>query len=73
MHRVDLVEAEGHLAELIAEAADGEDVVITRSDGASFKIVPVVGYRPKFGSARGLVEMSEDFDEPLEDFEAYAP
>jgi prevent-host-death family protein len=73
MHRVDLREAEGRLAELIAEAADGEDVVITRSDGASFKIVPVARSRPKFGSARGLVEMSEDFDEPIEDFEAYAP
>lgn len=72
MHRVDPKEAESHLAELVAEAADGEEVVITRSDGASFKIVPVVGTLPKFGSARGLVEMSEDFDEPLEDFEAYA-
>jgi hypothetical protein len=28
---------------------------------------------PKFGSARGLVKMSEDFNEPLDDFEAYAP
>lgn len=73
MHRVDLKEAESRLAELIAEAADGEDVVITRSDGTSFKIVPVAGMRPKFGSARGLVELSEDFDEPLEDFDAYAP
>lgn len=73
MHKVDLREAEGRLAELIAEAADGEEVVITRSDGASFKIVPVVGSRPKFGSARGMVEISEDFDDPLEDFEAYAP
>lgn len=28
--------------------------------------------RPKFGSAKGLIEMSDDFDEPLEDFEAYS-
>lgn len=28
---------------------------------------------PKFGSAKGLVKMSDDFDEPLEDFEEYAP
>jgi prevent-host-death family protein len=73
MHRVDVKEAESRLAELIAEAAEGEEVVITRSDGASFRIVPIAEPRPKFGSARGLVEMSEDFDEPLEDFEAYAP
>jgi hypothetical protein len=28
---------------------------------------------PRFGSARGLVRMSDDFDAPLEDFEEYAP
>ncbi len=73
MHKIDIKEAEGRLAELISEAAHGEEVVITRSDGASFKLVPVESPRPKFGSARGLVEMSEDFDAPLEDFEAYGP
>ena len=73
MHRIDLKDAEDRLAELIAEAAGGDEVVITRGDGASFKIVPMEGSRPKFGSAKGLVKMSEDFDDPLEDFEAYAP
>lgn len=73
MRRIDITEAEGRLAELISEAAHGEEVVITRSDGVSFKLVPFAEPRPKFGSARGLVEMSEDFDEPLEDFEAYGP
>jgi antitoxin ParD1/3/4 len=28
---------------------------------------------PRFGSAKGLVRMSDDFDAPLEDFEEYAP
>ena len=28
---------------------------------------------PKFGSAKGFVKISDDFDEPLEDFEDYAP
>ena len=27
--------------------------------------------RLKFGSAKGLTEMSDDFDEPLEDFKNY--
>ncbi|MEZ0368259.1 MAG: DUF2281 domain-containing protein [Candidatus Sericytochromatia bacterium] len=27
--------------------------------------------RPCFGSARGLISMSDDFDEPLEDFAEY--
>jgi prevent-host-death family protein len=73
MHKVDVKEAEGRLAELISEVVRGEEVIITRSDGTSFKLVPVTELRPKFGSAKGLVEMSDDFDEPLEDFEAYAP
>ena len=38
---IELEEAERRLADLIDEAAYGEDVVITRSDGASFKIVPI--------------------------------
>jgi antitoxin (DNA-binding transcriptional repressor) of toxin-antitoxin stability system len=50
-------------------------VIITREDGAAFKIVPVtpIAPRPTFGSAKGLIKMAEDFDEPLEDFQAYAP
>jgi antitoxin (DNA-binding transcriptional repressor) of toxin-antitoxin stability system len=65
MYQIDLKEAEGRLPELIEEAAQGGEVVITRGDGASFKVVPVQEPRPKFGSAKGLVEMSEDFDEPV--------
>ena len=29
--------------------------------------------RPQFGNARGQVTMSDDFDEPLEDFADYMP
>lgn len=75
MYTVTLKEAEGRLAELIDEVAKGKEVMITREDGATFKIVPaapLVPY-PKFGSAKGLVKIAEDFDEPLEDFQAYAP
>jgi antitoxin (DNA-binding transcriptional repressor) of toxin-antitoxin stability system len=75
MHPVNLTEAETRLAALIEEAADGEEVIIIRSDGTSFKIVPLdaVKATPKFGSAKGLVRMSDNFDEPLEDFEKFAP
>ncbi|MBE9205514.1 type II toxin-antitoxin system Phd/YefM family antitoxin [Nostoc sp. LEGE 06077] len=75
MHQINLKEAETRLAELIEEVASGEEVIITRNDGTSFKIVPIGGVKahPKFGSAKGLVKMSDDFDEPLADFEEYAP
>ena len=74
MHTVGLKEAAGRLAELIDEVASGKEVVITREDGATFKIIPValMPPSPKFGSAKGQVKMREDFDEPLEDFQAYA-
>jgi len=75
MHQVHLKEAETRLAELIEEAAGGEEVVIIRNDGTSFKIVPLgeVKAVPKYGSAKGLVKMSNNFDEPLEGFEEYSP
>ncbi len=75
MHKIDIKEAKTRLTELIDEAASGEEVIITRGDGASFKLVLIgePGPRPTFGSAKGLVEMADDFDEPLDDFDAYAP
>lgn len=75
MYSVNLKEAETQLAKLVEEAARGEDVIITRSDGTSFRIVPVAAETaaPKFGSAKGLIKIADDFDEPLEEFEAYAP
>lgn len=67
MQQVHLKDAETRLAELIEEVASGQEVVITRGDGLSFKIVPLsaVGARPKFGSAKGLIKMSDDFDTEL--------
>ncbi len=75
MQQVDLKEAETKLSELIGIVAQGEEVVIRRVDGSAFKIVPIEKKRPypKFGSAKGLIEMSDDFDDPIEDFEEYMP
>jgi antitoxin (DNA-binding transcriptional repressor) of toxin-antitoxin stability system len=75
MQQVAWKEAEARLAELIGMAAGGEEVIITKDDGSGFKIIPF-SYKtpyPKFGSAQGLVEMSDDFDEPLQDFAEYTP
>ena len=63
------------LAELFEETANDEEVIITQDDGSAFQIVPLGQTKPQptFGSAKGLIKMSEDFDEPLEDFKGYAP
>lgn len=65
-------EAQIRLPELIGEAKDGEDVVIARADGTAVRLVPVeLEGKPRFGSARGLFTMRDDFDAPLEDFRDY--
>lgn len=70
MQKISIDEAAGRLFELFEKALDGADVVITRGDGTAIRLVPVQG-RPRFGSARGLFTMADDFDAPLVDFERY--
>ncbi|MBI2861625.1 MAG: type II toxin-antitoxin system Phd/YefM family antitoxin [Chloroflexi bacterium] len=73
MHQVDIHEAKTHLPDLVEEAMSGVEVVITRENQPLVKLVPLLPSkpRPQFGSAKGLITMSEGFDEPLEDFKAY--
>jgi prevent-host-death family protein len=73
MHEVNIEEAKTNLPDLIDAAVNGEEVIITKDEQRLVKLVPVPGAksRPQFGSAKGLITMSEDFEEPLEDFEEY--
>lgn len=72
MHSLRVEDATPRLAELIGEASGGEDVVISRDDGAAVRLVPVESQGvPRFGSARGLFTISDDFDDPLDDFAPY--
>ncbi|HEY7770681.1 type II toxin-antitoxin system Phd/YefM family antitoxin [Longimicrobium sp.] len=72
MSTVSLDEALIRFAELMTEAADGEDVVIAAQDGTAVRLVPVQTKGiPRFGSAKGMFTMADDFDAPLEDFEPY--
>jgi len=73
MHQINVEDAKSSLPDLIDAAVNGEEVVITKDDQHSVKLVPVsrAKPRPQFGSAKGLISMSADFDEPLEDFAEY--
>lgn len=73
MHQVSLEEAKTQLPDLIDAAVGGEEIIIAKDPQHLVKLVPVSTTRPRpqFGSAKGLITMSEDFDEPLEDFEEY--
>lgn len=70
MTRLDIVQAKLDLSKLLDLAIKGQEIVITQDDKPVAKISPVK--RPlKRGSAKGKVWMSDDFDEPLEDFKEY--
>ena len=73
MQTITVAEAAEKLSDLIDAAMRGEEIVITKGDKSEVKLTPHVSIkpRPKFGSAKGLIEMSDDFDEPLEDFKDY--
>ncbi len=75
MYEIALQDASVQFAEIINDVAHGDEVRIRRDDGKVFKIVLVHTQPPfpKFGSARGLIEIADDFDEPLEDFREYMP
>jgi len=73
MQRVGIDEAAKRLAELVDAAIGGEDVFIVMDDERVVQLVSVkqAGRRRVFGSAKGLITMSDDFDAPLEDFREY--
>ncbi len=75
MQKISLTEAESCLAELIEEATNGEEIIITQADGAAVKLVALSqdNPTPKYGSAKGLVEMPDDFDKHLVNFQGNIP
>jgi antitoxin (DNA-binding transcriptional repressor) of toxin-antitoxin stability system len=73
MHQVNIEDAKSNLPDLIDAAVNGEEIVIAKDDQHIVKLVPVSRARPRpqFGSAKGLISMLDDFDEPLDDFAEY--
>jgi prevent-host-death family protein len=74
-YQVSYSEAKRRLHDLIDAAMCGETVLITLDNQKVIQLVPRVGEKPhpQYGSAKGLVEIAEDFDEPLADFSEYMP
>ncbi len=63
---VNIHHAKTHLSKLIAQAENGEEVIIARNGKPVVKLVPVAS-KPKrrlLGSAKGKIWISEDFDSP---------
>jgi antitoxin (DNA-binding transcriptional repressor) of toxin-antitoxin stability system len=76
MTRVTVSEAQQRLPDLLAAAETGEVIEIRGQTGRAFRLTParprppVTGV-PRAGSCQGLIEMTEKFDEPLEDLAEY--
>jgi prevent-host-death family protein len=77
MTQITLEDAGAQLSRLIQVVRMGEEVVITQNSLPVARLVsipelaPTEKPRPQFGSARGLIELADDFDAPLEDFKEY--
>jgi antitoxin (DNA-binding transcriptional repressor) of toxin-antitoxin stability system len=66
-------EVNANQPKLIEVAISGDEIVLTRDNQPVVKLVSAspVKRRRQAGSAKGLVTISDDFDEPLEDFKDY--
>ncbi len=73
MHLIELTQAKQQLPELLEEVIRGEEIVITNNGQPLVKMLQAAPAKPQptFGSARGLITIADDFDEPLEDFKEY--
>lgn len=73
IQHIEYDQAVDHLKELLEKASLGEEIVITRDERPVVRLVPSgQPVRRKFGSARGLLTVPDDFDGPLKDFADYA-
>lgn len=73
MPHINVRDACNQLPALIERARRGEEVVLTDDDRPLARLVATSSENTprQPGSAKGLIQMSDDFDEPLEDFQAY--
>jgi prevent-host-death family protein len=74
MPQVTIHEAKTHLSRLIRQTLRGEEVIISRGNQPLVKLMPIVPRSAgrRLGGCKDLVvHMSDDFDEPLDDFEEY--
>ena len=64
---VNLRQAKIRLSRLLAQVAEGEEVIITKSGIPVAKLVPITGKRRKraLGSAKGEFMVPDGFNDPL--------
>jgi antitoxin (DNA-binding transcriptional repressor) of toxin-antitoxin stability system len=73
MTKIQLEEATAPLEEILKSIPEGDDVIFLNGDQpiARFLAIPLVSIGRRFGSGRGSAVMSEDFNDPIDDFDPY--
>ena len=72
VNTIDLRDAQTQLLKLVEQAKHGQEVILTEAGEPVAKITPISALaKREFGSVKGLIRMSDDFDGPLEDFREY--
>ena len=73
MTQIELQDAKEQFMKLVEMAANGEEIVIYKNKQPFVKLLSIAApsRQREFGSAKGLIQMADDFDEPLADFEEY--
>jgi len=73
MEHYSVQEAQKRLSKLITDARHGKTVLIVNEEEQAVQLVPVPmpSKQRNAGSARGLVNLTSDFDDPLTDFDEY--
>jgi prevent-host-death family protein len=73
MINIDINQAKQRFPELIEKTISDGEVIITRGGQPIAKLVAITKPRKKrrLGTAKGLIKISDDFDQPLNDFKEY--
>ncbi len=73
MSQVNIHEAKTHFSKLIKRVLSGEEIIIAKGNKPVAKLVSIDNGKPKrkLGTAKGKIQISPDFEEPLSDFEEY--
>lgn len=67
IYQANIHEAKTHFSELLAHVMAGEEIIIAKAGSPVARLVPFQKKRRRrvFGSAKGKIWVSEDFDNPL--------
>ena len=71
MKVVNIHEAKTHLSKLLVKVAAGEEIIIAKAGKPVARLISTdsMSNKPILGSERGKVFISDDFNDPLPEFE----